>query len=73
MPFTGKSTLIRRLSYSLGTKDYKVLYLADSKLTPRHFYNGLLDQLGVQGCFYRGDSKRLLHREVELMMRFVKC
>ncbi len=64
---TGKSTLIRRLSYSLGTKDYKVLYLADSKLTPRHFYNGLLDQLGVQGRFYRGDSKRLLHREVELM------
>ena len=64
---TGKSTLIRRLSYSLGTKDYKVLYLADSQLTPRHFYNGLLDQLGVQGRFYRGDSKRLLHREVELM------
>lgn len=64
---TGKSTLIRRLSYNLGTKDYKVLYLADSQLTPRHFYNGLLDQLGVQGRFYRGDSKRLLHREVELM------
>jgi len=64
---TGKTTLIRRLSYSLGVKDYKVLYLADSQLTPRHFYNGLLDQLGVQGRFYRGDSKRLLHREVELM------
>ncbi|MGI6626770.1 MAG: ExeA family protein [Bacillota bacterium] len=64
---TGKSTLIRKLAYTLGTKDYKVLYLADSKLTPRHFYNGLLDQLGVQGRFYRGDAKRLLHREVELM------
>ena len=64
---TGKTTLIRRLSYSLGAKEYKVLYLADSQLTPRHFYNGLLDQLGVQGRFYRGDSKRLLHREVELM------
>lgn len=64
---TGKSTLIRRLSHVLGTQDYRVLYLADSKLTPRHFYNGLLEQLGVQGRFYRGDSKRLLHREVELM------
>jgi len=60
-------SIIRRLSYSLGAKEHKVLYLADSKLTPRHFYNGLLDQLGVQGRFYRGDSKRLLHREVELM------
>jgi general secretion pathway protein A len=39
---TGKSTLIRKFAYTLGTKDYKVLYLADSKLTPRHFYNGLL-------------------------------
>lgn len=64
---TGKSTLIRKLSHDLGAQDYKVLYLADSKLTPRHFYNGLLEQLGVQGCFYRGDSKRLLHKEVHLM------
>lgn len=46
---TGKSTLIRKLAYTLGTKDYKVLYLADSKLTPRHFYNGLLDQIGYKG------------------------
>ena len=64
---TGKSTLIRKLSSRLGAKDYKMLYLADSKLTPRHFYNGLLDQIGVQGRFYRGDAKRLLHREVELI------
>ena len=64
---TGKSTLIRKLSWALGSKEYKVLYLSDSKLTPRHFYNGLLDQLGVQGRFYRGDSKKLLHKEVELM------
>ncbi len=64
---TGKSTLIRRLSHDLGNRDYKILYMADSKLTPRHFYNGILDQLGVQGKFYRGDSKRLLHKEVELM------
>ncbi len=64
---TGKSTLIRKLSSILGAKDYRVLYLADSKLTPRHFYNGLLEQIGVQGRFYRGDAKRLLHREVELM------
>ena len=40
---------------------YRCLYLADSKLTPRHFYNGILRQLGVEGAFYRGDSKRLLH------------
>lgn len=65
---TGKSTIIRKLAALLEkSKAYRVLYLADSKLTPRHFYNGLLEQLGTQGRFYRGDARRLLHREVELM------
>lgn len=65
---TGKSTLIRKLSDDLEKDSkHKILYLADSMLTPRHFYNGLLEQLGVQGKFYRGDSRRLLHRELELM------
>jgi general secretion pathway protein A len=41
------------------------LYLADSKLTPRHFYKGLLEQLGCEAKFYRGDAKRQLHREIE--------
>jgi type II secretory pathway predicted ATPase ExeA len=65
---TGKSTIIRKLTAELEKNNaYKILYLADSKLTPRHFYNGLLEQLGAQGRFYRGDARRLLHREVELM------
>jgi len=44
-----------------------MLYLADSKLTPRHFYKGLLEKLGCEAKFYRGDAKRQLHREIELM------
>lgn len=43
------------------------MYLADSKLTPRHFYKGLLEQLGCESKFYRGDAKRQLHREIKLM------
>lgn len=65
---TGKSTLIRKLSARLAEKNnYRVLYLADSKLTPRHFYNGLLEQMGAQGRFYRGDARRVLHREIEIL------
>jgi type II secretory pathway predicted ATPase ExeA len=64
---SGKSTLIRKFAQKLDGNGYKVLYISDSKLTPRHFYNGLLEQLGSQGRFYRGDAKRLLHHEVELM------
>lgn len=64
---TGKTTTIRRLKNNLDASSFMVMYLADSKLTPRHFYKGLLEQLGCESKFYRGDAKRQLHREIELM------
>lgn len=63
----GKTTAIRRFTDQLDATHYKLLYLSDSKLTPRHFYKGMLEQLGLESKFYRGDSKRQLHREIELM------
>lgn len=64
---TGKTTTIRKFKEVLDPGKYMVMYIADSKLTPRNFYKGLLDQLGCEAKFYRGDSKRQLHREIELM------
>jgi type II secretory pathway predicted ATPase ExeA len=64
---TGKTTLVRKFQAMLDPGAFTLLYLADSKLTPRHFYKGLLTQLGVEARFYRGDAKRQLHREIELM------
>lgn len=64
---TGKTTTIRRFAKLLDKGKFTVLYLSDSKLTPRHFYKGLLEQLGCEAKFYRGDAKRQLHHEIELM------
>lgn len=64
---TGKTTTIRKFVDGLNPGKFQVLYLSDSKLTPRHFYKGLLEQLGAEAKFYRGDAKRQLHREIELM------
>jgi type II secretory pathway predicted ATPase ExeA len=61
----GKTTLIRRLKDSLDPEKYVVLYLSDSQLTPRWFYNGLLQQLGAEPKFYRGDAKLSLHQQLE--------
>ncbi|MFC0214056.1 ExeA family protein [Paenibacillus chartarius] len=58
---------MRKFTEVLDPAKYKVLYLSDSKLTPRHFYKGLLEQLGCVSKFYRGDAKRQLHRDIELM------
>lgn len=64
---TGKSTTIRRFQTQLDPARYQMLYVADSKLAPRHFYKGLLEQLGCEAKYFRGDAKRQLHREIELM------
>ena len=47
----------RRLGEELDETRFKLLYLSDSKLTPRHIYKGLLKQLGCESKFYRGDAK----------------
>ena len=63
----GKSTLIRKFVSSLPKEKYVLLYLSDSKLTPRWFYKGMLDQLGIESRFYRGDAKRQLQKEIEII------
>lgn len=63
----GKSTLLRKFNSSLPKDKYLILYLSDSKLTPRWLYKGLLDQLGIESKFYRGDAKRQLQKEVEII------
>ena len=42
----GKTTAIRRFQSSLDPEHHVVLYLSDSQLTPRWFYNGFLQKLG---------------------------
>ena len=64
-PGCGKSTLIRMFEGTLSKDNYMLLYLSDSKLTPRWLYAGLLDQMGMESRFYRGDSKRQLQKEIE--------
>lgn len=58
----GKSTLIRRFVTSLPKEEYLFLYLSDSKLTPRWFYKGMLDQWGLNQSFtavtQSGSSRR---------------
>ena len=64
---TGKTTTIRRFKDELDPQKYVIMYIADSKMTPRNFYKGMLDQIGAESRFYRGDAKRQLHKEIELL------
>ena len=61
---SGKSTAARVLVAELNPAKYQVLYISDSKLSPRNFYWEALHQLGQEPRFYRGDAKRQLHRTI---------
>lgn len=61
---TGKTTTLRKLVSGLDSNRYKVMYISDSALTPRNFYWEVLNQLGCEAKFYRGDAKRQLTREL---------
>lgn len=63
----GKTTAIRRLCASLDPSRYTFLYVSDSQVTPRWFYKCLLEQLGVEASFYRGEAKTQLHKELEVI------
>ena len=66
---TGKTTTLRRLKDILNPSKFMMMYLADSKLTPRHFYKGLLEQLGCESKFYRGDAKPQLQAHAAIRQR----
>ena len=63
----GKTTLLRWLNDELANSGFLVIYLSDSQLTPRHFYKGILQQLGFEAKYFRGDAKNQLHREIEIL------
>ena len=40
---------------------------SDSKLSPKWLYTSLLDQLGLESGFYRGDAKKMLQKQVSII------
>ena len=36
-------------------------------MTPRWFYKGLLEQMGLESRYYRGDARKQLHKEIEIL------
>lgn len=64
---TGKSTILRKLSDTLDPRHYRMLYVSESKLTPRNFYRLLLEQLGVQAKSNCANAKRQLHEKLSVM------
>ena len=56
----GKTTTVRKFADSLDKNSYRLIYIADSALTPRVFYWEVISQLttGEKPSFYRSEGKR---------------
>jgi type II secretory pathway predicted ATPase ExeA len=63
----GKTTLLRLLKKNLSDDKYQIFYISDSDLTPRLIYKHILLQLNIDTNYYRGDSKALLHSQLEFL------
>ena len=55
----GKSTNIRAVASKLSPGRYQLIYLSESRLTPRKLYMGMLRQMGVEVRDFRRDLRRL--------------
>ena len=64
---TGKTTVLRYLSDSLDPRNYRMLYISDSRLTPRNLYRLLLEQLGVIPEWNLAAAKRQLHDQLSVL------
>lgn len=60
----GKSTLIRMLEDELDPKDYRFIYIADSKLTPKDFYTYALRGLALEPPFRLNKAKHAFKKTV---------
>ena len=63
----GKTTAIRKFNSILDKSRFILFYMSDSQLTPRWFYKGLLEQLGVEAKYYRNEARLQLHKELQLV------
>ena len=57
-PGTGKTSTLRRLKDELPESEFMVLYVSDSRLTPRSFYNFSERQKIPCGSIRKGKSKK---------------
>jgi type II secretory pathway predicted ATPase ExeA len=66
-PGTGKTSTLRHLKDKLPEEKYMVIYISDSKLTPRSFYCYMLGLFGCKSSIHSSTSRKELIRQVEIM------
>lgn len=64
---TGKTTALRKLNDLLDPRHYRMMYVSDSRLTPREFYRILLEQLGIIAPWNSAEAKSMLHEKLSVM------
>ena len=65
LPGSGKSTLLRHFATKIANPaDTKIIYITESRLSPRWLYSDALRTVGLAPKFYRGDCRRMLQQKI---------
>lgn len=60
----GKSTTIRAMVHEIDSINHKVIYIAQSDMSPKTFYNEILEQLDIPPTYFKPESKRKVNKAV---------
>jgi len=60
----GKSTAIRAVVDDINPVSHKVIYISQSDMSPKSFYNEILEQLDIEPSYFKPEAKRMVNKAV---------
>lgn len=68
----GKSTAIRAVIDEIDSLAYKIIYISQSDISPKIFYNEILEQLEMNPSYFKPDAKRQVNKAILEMFQYGK-
>jgi len=59
---SGKSTAVRAVVSDINPVTHKVIYVSQSDMSPKAFYNEILEQIDMEPTYFKPDSKRKVNK-----------
>jgi general secretion pathway protein A len=61
---SGKSTAIRAVVDDINPVSHKIIYIAQSDMSPKSFYNEILEQLDIDSSYFKPEAKKKVTKAV---------
>jgi len=69
---SGKSTAVRAIAEEINPATHKIIYISQSDMSPKIFYNEILERLEIEPCYFKPEAKRKVNKAVLEMFQHGK-